>query len=391
MKYIDLFCGIGGFHQAMKLFDFECVFASDIDKNCQKIYEQNYKIKVFGDITKVKVEDIPKFDILCAGFPCQPFSKAGDQKGFEDVRGNLFFNICDIVKYHKPKFLILENVKNLSSHDNGNTWRVIKENIDKLGYHTYETPLILNVLHFNIPQNRERVIILCKLKSLGSLPSIPTIIKNPKTKLTNFIDSIINKRDNDNKKYKLNAKMKDVQMIWNDFILLLKNNDIMIPKYPIWTDWWDKDQNKDIKQYKKYKNWIDKNKEFYNNNSSLLNEWLKESRANPNWTGAVRKLEWQAGDMREDDSMKTILWTARSSGIRIKRPDYIPTLVAMSHTPVYGPLERKLSSRELLRLQAFPDDFEYDEKSIYKQVGNAVNVKMIEKCAKFLIYNEKLF
>ena len=107
MKYIDLFCGIGGFHQAMKLFDFECVFASDIDKNCQKIYEQNYKIKVSGDITKVKVENIPKFEILCAGFPCQPFSKAGDQKGFEDVRGNLFFNICDIVKYHKPKYLIL--------------------------------------------------------------------------------------------------------------------------------------------------------------------------------------------------------------------------------------------------------------------------------------------
>lgn len=391
MKYIDLFCGIGGFHQAMKLFDFECVFASDIDKNCQKIYEQNYKIKVSGDITKVKVENIPKFEILCAGFPCQPFSKAGDQKGFEDVRGNLFFNICDIVKYHKPKYLILENVKNLSSHDNGNTWKVIKDNIDKLGYHTYETPLILNVLHFNIPQNRERVIILCKLKSLGSLPAMPNIFKNPKTKLTNFIDSIINTRDNDNKKYKLNQKMKDVQMIWNDFILLLKKNNIMIPKYPIWTDWWDKDQNTDIEQYKKYKNWIDKNKLFYKNNSSLLNEWLEESRSNPNWVGAVRKLEWQAGDTREDDSMKTILWTARSSGIRIKRPDYIPTLVAMSHTPVYGPLERKLSSRELLRLQAFPDDFEYDEKSIYKQVGNAVNVKMIEKCAKFLIYNEKLF
>jgi len=82
MKYIDLFCGIGGFHQAMKSLDFECVFASDIDKNCQKIYEKNYNIKVHGDITKIKIDEIPEFDILCAGFPCQPFSKAGDQKGF---------------------------------------------------------------------------------------------------------------------------------------------------------------------------------------------------------------------------------------------------------------------------------------------------------------------
>jgi DNA (cytosine-5)-methyltransferase 1 len=175
------------------------------------------------------------------------------------------------------------------------------------------------------------------------------------------------------------------------FIILLRDNDIEIPKYPIWTDWWDKDENTDLEQYNKYKNWIDKNKKFYKENSSLLNKWLENSRSNPNWFGAVRKLEWQAGNVKKNDSMKTVLWSARSSGIRIKRIDYIPTLVAMSHIPVYGPLDRKLSSRELLRLQGFPDDFEYDEKTIYKQVGNAVNVKMIEKCARFLIYDEKLF
>ena len=160
-KFIDLFCGIGGFHQALTNMNGECVFACDIDEDCRKIYEKNYRLKPHGDIIKVEIEKIPSFDVLCAGFPCQPFSKAGFQKGFDDDRGNLFFSICKIVKQHHPAYLLLENVRNLSTHDDGNTWATIRENIDKLGYHTYETPVILNVLHFNIPQNRERVIIMC--------------------------------------------------------------------------------------------------------------------------------------------------------------------------------------------------------------------------------------
>jgi len=103
LKFIDLFCGIGGFHQALKNINGKCVFASDIDEKCRKTYETNYGVKPSGDITKIRVEEIPSFDVLCGGFPCQPFSKAGHQKGFDDDRGNLFFNICDIVKYHKPK------------------------------------------------------------------------------------------------------------------------------------------------------------------------------------------------------------------------------------------------------------------------------------------------
>jgi DNA (cytosine-5)-methyltransferase 1 len=105
----------------------------------------------------------------------------------------------------------------------------------------------------------------------------------------------------------------------------------------------------------------------------------------------VRKFEWQAGDLKKDDGMDKVLWTARGSGIRVKRPDYAPTLVALAQVPVYGPESRKLTARELLRLQSFPDTFKYDEKSIYKQVGNAVNVKMIERCARFLIFDEPLF
>ena len=391
-KFIDLFCGIGGFHQALNNINYECVFACDIDENCRKIYEKNYKLKPESDITKVDVEKIPKFDILCGGFPCQPFSKAGFQKGFHDSRGNLFFNICDIIKFHKPSYLIMENVRNLSTHDGGNTWNVISKKIDELGYYTYSTPVILNTLHFNIPQNRERVIIMCKRKDLGELQPLPDIQQNPKQQLTKCIkDFIYEHESEENSKYIINGKLKDVEKIWNNFIKLLIVNKVSIPKFPIWTDWWDKEFLKTDEFYIKYTSWIDKNREFYNNNKEILFNWLHISRNNNNWLGAVRKFEWQAGETMEHDGMNNVLWSPRGSGIRVKRLDYIPTLVAMSMIPVYGPESRKLSPKELLRLQSFPDTFEYNEKYIYKQVGNAVNVKMIEKCARFLTLNENLF
>jgi DNA (cytosine-5)-methyltransferase 1 len=389
LKFIDLFCGIGGFHQALSTLGFECVFASDIDENCRKTYENNYSIKPEGDITKVKIDKIPKFDILCGGFPCQPFSKAGFQQGFNDIRGNLFFNICKIVEKHRPMYLILENVRNLASHDNGKTWNVIRTSIQNLGYYTYDEPVLLNVLHFNIPQNRDRVVIMCKRMDLGNLPLLPKIDKNPKKNLTMFIKDIIDTNIND---VKLTGKMKDVYLIWNNFIELFNKNNIDIPKFPIWTDWWDNKFEENDEFYIKYKSWIDKNRNFYADNFDMLNDWLTESRKNVNWVGAVRKFEWQAGNLcDENNSLNKCLWTARGSGIRVKKCDYIPTLVAMSMIPIYGPKNRKLTPIELLRLQSFNDTFKYDKKHIYKQLGNAVNVKMIEKCARYLIYGENLF
>lgn len=392
LKFIDLFCGIGGFHQALTNMNVNCVFASDNDEDCRKIYELNYKLKPEGDITTINIETIPDFDILCAGFPCQPFSKAGFQKGFDDEkRGNLFYNICEIVAYHKPQYLLLENVRNLESHDEGQTWKIIYNEIDNLGYYTYEQPVILNTLHFNVPQNRERVIIMCKRKDLGQLPTLPKIPKKTNIKLSRSIEDIVEEKSEENKKYWLTGKMKDVERIWDEFIKILIKNTIPVPKYPIWTDYWTNDLKKTDKFYIKYKNWIDKNRVFYNENKDVLKDWLSRSRNCPTWVGAVRKLEWQASDLRKDDGMDKILWTARGSGIRTKRPDYIPTLVAMSMIPVYGKQSRKLTPRELLRLQSFPEDFQFDEKKIFKQVGNAVNVTMIERCARFLILNDTLF
>ena len=398
LKFIDLFCGIGGFHQALRQLNGECVFACDIDEHCRETYAANYGLKPESDITKVDIEKRPAFDVLCGGFPCQPFSKAGFQKGFDDDRGNLFFNICAIVKRHRPKYLLLENVRNLSSHDDGNTWRVISANIEKLGYNTYPEPVILNVLHFNVPQNRERVIIMCKRKDLGPLPPLPLIPSQPKTLLTkqikDYLDTSASGAGTSASAAgtkKIDGKLKAVEKVWDTFLKLLIKNNIPIPKFPLWTDWWDNIFGKTDAFYVKYTGWIDKNREFYQTHKAFLGPWLLQARMDEHWVGAVRKFEWQAGDVKPEDGMHTVLWSARGSGIRVKRCDYIPTLVAMSMVPVYGPESRKLTARELLRLQSFPDTFKFHEKKIYKQVGNAVNVKMIEHCAKFLIQGESLF
>jgi len=161
-KFIDLFAGVGGFRIAMQNVGGKCVFSSEWDENAQKTYRANFGETPFGDISLKETKNyIPKdFDVLCAGFPCQPFSIAGHQKGFSDTRGTLFFDIEQIVEKHKPKVIFLENVKNFVSHDKGRTFQVIKEILEeKLGYKIY-TQVINSMTHANIPQNRERIFIV---------------------------------------------------------------------------------------------------------------------------------------------------------------------------------------------------------------------------------------
>ena len=402
-RFIDLFCGIGGFHQSLSKMGHTCVFASDIDTKCRDTYETNYGIRPSGDITEVPVEDIPEFDILCAGFPCQPFSKAGAQAGFADqTRGTLFYHILRIIHHHRPKWLILENVRNLATHDSGNTWKLIRSSIREAGYNTYDDPIIANVLHFQVPQFRERVLILAARDDV-SFPERPTLPKNPKSLLTTTLDSVIC-HDVHVHRPPMTPKFIATRRVWNQFLRILHDNRIEIPKFPLWTEWWDKPldelseerlaspKTNEITFYAKYTKWIDNNQLFYRKNYHLLSEWLHMSRDHePMWSGAVRKLEWQAGDLvfetgsPEKDSLDAMLWSLRGSGVRVKQTNYTPTLVAMAMIPVYGPLNMRLSPRELLRLQSFPDTFEYHPSAIFKQTGNAVNVKMVEWAATHLL------
>lgn len=156
--FIDLFAGIGGIRLGFESVGGSCVFSSEWDKAAQTTYAANFGEKPHGDITKINAYDIPKFNILLAGFPCQPFSNAGLKKGFEDTRGTLFFDIARIIKHHKPEVVFLENVKSLASHDKGNTLKVITQTLKNLNYNVFHK--VLNAKDFGLPQNRARIYIV---------------------------------------------------------------------------------------------------------------------------------------------------------------------------------------------------------------------------------------
>ncbi len=163
-KFIDLFAGIGGFRQGFEANECECIFSSEIDAHAKEMYFENFGELPYGDITKIDETIIPNHDILLAGFPCQPFSIAGEKKGFEDTRGTLFFDIARILKDKKPKVIVLENVKHFKNHDEGKTIRVILETLYELGYTTNWE--VLNAKDFGVPQNRERTIIVGSLNGV---------------------------------------------------------------------------------------------------------------------------------------------------------------------------------------------------------------------------------
>ncbi len=163
-KFIDLFAGVGGIRIPFQELGGECVFTSELDKYAQITYETNFNDKPQGDITKIHEEDIPNFDILLAGFPCQAFSIAGKRLGFEDTRGTLFFDIARIIKYHRPKAFLLENVKGLINHNKKQTFKTIKETLYELGYNVHFK--VLNAKKFGVPQNRERIYIVGFLDSV---------------------------------------------------------------------------------------------------------------------------------------------------------------------------------------------------------------------------------
>ncbi|MCX6717006.1 MAG: DNA cytosine methyltransferase [Candidatus Taylorbacteria bacterium] len=194
--FIDLFAGIGGIRMGFESVGGECVFTSEWDEYAKKTYQANFKEIPYGDITKIEPEEIPNFDMLLAGFPCQPFSQAGLKKGFEDTRGTLFFNVSRIIKHHKPSVVFLENVRNLASHDKGNTLKVILGTLEELGYKVFHN--ILNAKEFGVPQNRARIYIL------GFKDGVDFVFPKPPMIKTRVWDILENKVDN---KYTISDKL----------------------------------------------------------------------------------------------------------------------------------------------------------------------------------------
>jgi DNA (cytosine-5)-methyltransferase 1 len=199
MRCIDLFAGVGGIRLGFENAGFDTVFSNDFEPACKETFDLNFDTSplIIEDINKININSIPDFDILLGGFPCQPFSIAGYREGFKDSkgRGNLFFRIAEIIEYKKPKVVFLENVKNLATHDNGNTFKIIQETLKSLGY-TVKYKIVNTMEYGNLPQNRERILIVGFLdKNVAERFSFPN-----KIKLTKEIKELLEK-EVDNKYY----------------------------------------------------------------------------------------------------------------------------------------------------------------------------------------------
>jgi DNA (cytosine-5)-methyltransferase 1 len=378
IKFIDLFCGIGGFHQALSRFsNTECVFACDIDEKCRKIYEKNYKIKPEKDITKIDISKIPNFDVLCGGFPCQSFSNSGKKKGFDDSRGNLFEYILKIAVSKNPTFLFLENVKHIKKIDNGKVFTHILSRINESGYYVGENTIFeLSPHQLGIPQQRERVIFVCIRKDIYdekkqiplSSPSIPI-----------DLHKILETDPIQIEKYRISSETEDILKIWNEIIQQMNANENLSPtilchefyrnysptEFQLLPDW--------------KKDYIQKNRPLYEKYREKWDQWYNKNQTFLQKKEIYGKLEWQVGKTKTNESIFDHFIQLRQSGIRVKKSIYFPTLVAIVQTPIYAKEKRYITPRECARLQSFPDSFIMSENDhdAYKQFGNAVNVDVI--------------
>lgn len=295
LKFIDLFAGIGGIRIPFDELGYECVFSSEWDKKACETYQANFGEMPKGDITKIDEKDIPPFDVCLAGFPCQAFSIMGKMQGFADTRGTMFFEVERILKYHMPRAILLENVKQLTSHDKGRTLKVILEHLDALGYHVKYK--VLNALEFGLPQKRERIIIV------GFL--------NPRlTEKWSF--------DFEKKPYDLASILEDDSQVDPSLFA-----------------------------------------------SDMIREKRKQSVAGKN-------------------VFYPSVWHENKSG-NISVLDYscaLRTGASYNYLLVNG--VRRFTSRELLRLQGFPDSYKIvvSNQEIRRQTGNSVAVPMIREVAK---------
>lgn len=385
-KYIDLFSGIGGFHQAMDQLGGECVFSSEIDKYAIETYKKNYNIDASHNVLESDYEDsrIPDHDVLCAGFPCQAFSKAGKRLGFDDeTKGTLFFEVERILSNHKTKYIVLENVRNLVSHDHGNTWKTIYNHLKALGYRLTPKPIIISPHQLGIPQLRERVVILGIYDPDNADKDLDIHFDKGIKKDENNIYSILEDEPVDSKYY-ISEYEEKVLAAWDEFYRGI-NRDVL--GFPVWADYFVKEADEMMPDWKK--TFIRKNNELYNENKMFIDAWLYKYDNLKEFTPTHRKFEWQAGK-----SIKSI-WEGiiqfRPSGVRVKKPTCFPALVAIVQIPIIGERKRRLTVREVARLQSFPDSFIPDDndQQAYKQFGNAVNVEVIKLAAKKLFEYDK--
>jgi DNA (cytosine-5)-methyltransferase 1 len=411
-RFVDLFAGLGGFHLAAEHLGGECVFASEIDEGLREVYQSNFGIEVRGDIRDIKPTQVPSHDLLCAGFPCQPFSKAGDQMGWNDaVRGTVFWNIVEILRLRRPRLVILENVAHFVRHDSGNTYQKVKQALESLGYAVDCRQFSPH--QFGVPQIRERIYMV---GSRGSLAGFEW----PKPETTTADVSIRTMLDiNPSEAGKLSRQVIQCLEVWQEFLELFPKKT-KLPSFPIWgmefkaTYPYDRDSlsrvplgelqqtrgcfGKSLKGLTReeiyklvpshargahgvFPHWkklfIRQNREFYLEHKKRIDPWLPQIQVFP---PSLQKLEWNCQG-EERDIWQYVL-QFRASGVRIKRANTSPSLVAMTTTqvPIIGWERRYMTARECAKLQSM-GKLVYLPKGIpaMKALGNAVNVTVVEK------------
>jgi DNA (cytosine-5)-methyltransferase 1 len=397
VKFIDLFAGIGGFHAAGEAFGWDCVFANEIDPAASRVYRENWGIDPLGNIHEFtrgdKKKKIPAHDVIFAGFPCQPFSKSGKQLGMEEDRGSLFHDIAFIAEKHKPSLLVLENVRNIAGPRHAHEWEYIISKLRSLGYRVSSKPFIVSPHRIppsfgGTPQARERVFIVAtklpskrhKLVTDDTPLAFPTDFDRWDPNNWNLFSDLPLEKNTPANKLKYQLSIDEIELLdsWNELVteMLIQRDGLRLPGFPLWSDLWGKTPiyafESSAPSWKK--DFESKNIQFYLEHKKLIDTWFAR---NPNIRSATpskRKLEWQAQDM---NSIWEGLIHFRPSGIRVKRPTYVPALVAITQTTIIGPFKRRITPIEAARLQGMPSAFSFGSQSevaSYKQLGNGVSV-----------------
>jgi DNA (cytosine-5)-methyltransferase 1 len=438
--FVDLFSGIGGFHHALSQLGGRCVLASEIDDDARKVYENSFPrlnghtyefVKNIRTLTRDDPDDsktlkspkriaalVPDHDLLCGGFPCQPFSKSGEQRGWRDkTRGTLFHDIIQIVEAKRPKYVFLENVRNIAGPRHADTWNVVLSSIRDLGYLVPEEPLIFSP-HLlpptmgGAPQVRERVFILAARKDVGgeTLSQIQLfnqrlrrkIFWNPESwRISSFIDAdetIKNLKD-----YQISETEDTYLKAWNFFVKKIETD--RLPGFPLWAFAFTHrpEIRKNMPEWEV--SFRKRNSLFYNDHKQFIDDWLDRKWGRSKLTVrdfpiSRQKFEWQAASYHRrkvDRRLDDLVLQFRPSGIRVKPPTYLPALVAITQTSIIGPKLRSITSRgyrkltpkEAARLQSLPEAVYSDsvvaDGAAYKQLGNAVNVGIVKIVAQLLL------
>lgn len=422
-RFIDLFAGLGGFHIALERLGGRCVFAAEWKEHLRDLYEVNFGLRPAGDIEGVTPEAIPDHDVLTAGFPCQPFSKAGEQKGFECTeQGNLFFNVEAIIRAKQPKYFILENVPNLLKHDQGRTWQHIQNLLGPrgLGYDIRATRYSPH--EFGIPQIRERVYIVGSRRKLDSF-QWPAPLNVETT-----IESVLDRSPADAKQ--LSSQVQDCLDQWNKFVKQSPKS-LQLPSFPLWSMEWGADYpfeettpfevrtTKGMRGLCKYrgshgqplrdflsderwmalpsharteqfefpkwkKDFIRQNRLFYAENQAWIDAWLPNILRFPS---SLQKFEWNVHGDKKD--IWNYVLQFRASGVRVKRRNTAPSLIAMTDTqvPIIGWEGRYMTPRECARLQSLHELKALPASSTraFQALGNAVNADVVETVARALL------